>query len=420
MTLGSLFAGIGGFELAATWAGIEPIWSNEIDSFCCNVLRKNFEHEIIEKDIREIGRRNLKRVDIISGGFPCQPFSQAGKRKGKSDDRYLWPEMLRVIKELQPPYVIGENVAGLLSMENGETLKNILIDLENEGYNNEIFSISACSVSAWHRRERIWIISNTNSSGHIHREFEKQSAERGDKSQYKSITSDKYEDVSNTDCTGLSKSTLTRKQVIQSQAGTSERSKSGRTITKGWKYWTTEPKLDRVAHGVSSKLDKSEQINYETIEKELLAMWHENNPTRLEKWKKRFNIQEQEILHFAMLWILDREQIQCKEDEWEENCTTKIQINKMRKLWLRQIITEASYRQQSEQQYKKQYSDFMSNMPQGSSSKKWDVGCIWNEEPDIPRVETGIGNRVNRLKALGNAIVPQVAYELFKAIKTNQ
>jgi len=107
MTLGSLFAGIGGFELAATWAGIEPIWSNEIDSYCCKVLNKNFNHEIIEKDIREIGKHNLKRVDIISGGDPCQPNSVAGLGKGKEDHRFLWPQMFRIIRELHPPWIIN-------------------------------------------------------------------------------------------------------------------------------------------------------------------------------------------------------------------------------------------------------------------------------------------------------------------------
>jgi len=164
MTHGQLFAGIGGFGLAAQWAGIENVWANENDSFCCKVLRKNFPNlEVHEKDIREIGKHNLKSVDIISGGFPCQPFSQAGKRKGKEDNRYLWDEMLRVISEIKPSWVIGENVAGILSMDNGKTFDGICTSLEDEGYSLECYNIPACGIGAWHKRERIWIIAHSDS-----------------------------------------------------------------------------------------------------------------------------------------------------------------------------------------------------------------------------------------------------------------
>jgi DNA (cytosine-5)-methyltransferase 1 len=162
LTLGGLFEGIGGFPLAATWAGIKPLWSNEIDNWACKVLRKNFNHRIIENDIRNIGKQNLEPVDIISGGFPCQPFSVAGNRKGKDDSRYLWPEMLRIVTELKPKYIIGENVAGLLTMENGKTIERILSDLEIAGYSPEIFLIPACGVGAWHKRERLWITAYTS------------------------------------------------------------------------------------------------------------------------------------------------------------------------------------------------------------------------------------------------------------------
>lgn len=175
MTLGGLFSGIGGFELAAQWAGITPLWSNEIDRRACQVLRKRFTHEIIEKDIREIGRHNLAPVDIICGGFPCQPFSSAGHRRGKEDDRYLWPEMLRIIEELRPAWVIGENVAGLTSMgqpglfsvlEDEETgiteeslvLPEIIEGLEKAGYRVQVLNIPACGYYAEHRRERLWIV----------------------------------------------------------------------------------------------------------------------------------------------------------------------------------------------------------------------------------------------------------------------
>ena len=152
----------GGFELAATWAGIEPVWSNEIDPFCCKVLRKNFNHEIIEKDIKECGKHNLKAVDIIAAGVPCQPSSIAGKRKGTDDDRWLWDEAIRVVSELKPSYVICENPPGILSLEDGKPFQKILYALEDEGYNIELYNIPACSVGAWHRRERIIIIAYFN------------------------------------------------------------------------------------------------------------------------------------------------------------------------------------------------------------------------------------------------------------------
>lgn len=175
MTIGGLFSGIGGFELAAIRAGLTPVWSNEIDPYCCSVLRKNFNHEIIEKDIRQV--KGLPAVDIICGGFPCQPFSSAGLRQGTTDYRFLWPEMFRVVREVQPPWVICENVAGIISMgqQNGSTvlgdeelaewmessvLQKIAEDLEQIGYAVQPFVIPACAVGAPHRRDRIWIIAD--------------------------------------------------------------------------------------------------------------------------------------------------------------------------------------------------------------------------------------------------------------------
>lgn len=168
MTLGGLFSGIGGFELAAQWAGITPVWSNEIDEFCCKVLRKNFKHDIIQADIRDCGagrKYELAPVDIICGGFPCQPFSTAGKRKGAEDNRYLWPEMLRTIREVKPRWVVGENVAGILSMDGGAVFEQICASLENEGYTVETYCIPACAVGAPHRRDRVWIVANARSNG---------------------------------------------------------------------------------------------------------------------------------------------------------------------------------------------------------------------------------------------------------------
>lgn len=159
-----LFEGIGGFMLAAKEVGWDSLAWVEKDSFCQKVLRKNFKNSIGHEDIKEFNGKEWEgKIDVITGGFPCQPFSVAGRRGGKNDDRFLWGEMFRVIREVKPTFVVGENVAGLVSMENGQTLSSILSDLESEGYKVQSFIIPACAVQAPHRRDRIWIVAYASS-----------------------------------------------------------------------------------------------------------------------------------------------------------------------------------------------------------------------------------------------------------------
>lgn len=162
-----LFEGIGGFSLAARWAGWQTPVMVEWSPYCQAVLKKNFPDATIFGDIKQFdGRPYAGQIDVITGGFPCQPFSHAGKRAGTDDDRYLWPEMLRVIQEVKPAWVVGENVAGLLTMDGGRVFAGILADLENAGYRTEIFVIPALSVGAPHLRNRVWVVAN--SYGHLH------------------------------------------------------------------------------------------------------------------------------------------------------------------------------------------------------------------------------------------------------------
>jgi DNA (cytosine-5)-methyltransferase 1 len=207
-----LFSGIGGFALAADWVWpgqVEHIFC-EIEPFCQKVLRKHWPEAVIISDIREltvekvmahaaggndsriareiqgeneqqesqrpqggitqfsnasdIRTTGISQIDLLTGGFPCQPFSTAGKRRGKEDDRFLWPEMLRVIRETRPHWVIGENVAGFVNM----ALDDCIADLEREGYEVQAFVIPACAVNAPHRRDRVWIVANPrdNQRGH--------------------------------------------------------------------------------------------------------------------------------------------------------------------------------------------------------------------------------------------------------------
>ena len=170
MKHGSLFSGIGGFDLAAEWMGWQNIFHCEIGEFPRKILKHHFPKSICYEDIKKTDfTKHRGEIDIISGGFPCQPYSNAGKRRGKEDDRHLWPEMLRVIREVQPRFVVGENVAGLLSWNNGMVFHEIITDLENEGYETQAFLIPACATNAVHRRDRIWFVAHSKSNGRLER-----------------------------------------------------------------------------------------------------------------------------------------------------------------------------------------------------------------------------------------------------------
>src|SRR5690242_18751328 len=187
-----LFSGIGGFALAARWAGFQTVAFVEIDDYARAILKKNFmadgENVRLQRvgagrveitrtyeqselslrssprlytDIRDFDGAAYRGATLLTGGFPCQPFSQAGKRAGTADDRHLWPEMHRVIGECHPAWVVAENVAGIVTME----LDNVLSDLEGEGYAVCPFIIPACAVDARHRRDRVWIVGHANGAG---------------------------------------------------------------------------------------------------------------------------------------------------------------------------------------------------------------------------------------------------------------
>ena len=167
MRHGSLFSGIGGFDLAAEWMGWTNVFHCEMDPFCNRVLKHHFPQSIGYENIKET-TFSVHRgdIDILTGGFPCQPYSTAGKRLGKQDERHLWPEMLRAIREIEPTYIVGENVRGLLSWNEGVVLNEIYADLEAEGYEVGTFVLPAVGVNAPHKRDRVWIVAYSDNNRH--------------------------------------------------------------------------------------------------------------------------------------------------------------------------------------------------------------------------------------------------------------
>jgi DNA (cytosine-5)-methyltransferase 1 len=165
-----LFSGLGGFSLGLERTGyFKTIAFCEIDKYCSLILDKHWKGIKIYNDVRKINKEQfdtdgIEYPDIITGGFPCQPFSVAGKQKGTGDDRHLWPEMFRIIKTFKPKFVIGENVKGLINIQDGVVFETVCTDLESEGYEVQAFNIPAAGVGAPHRRERIWILATLGNS----------------------------------------------------------------------------------------------------------------------------------------------------------------------------------------------------------------------------------------------------------------
>lgn len=237
MKVGSLFSGIGGFDLGLERAGMEIAWQVEIDDYCRKVLAKHWPDVPKYGDIREC--RDLGTVDLVCGGFPCQPFSTAGKQSGKEDHRYLWPEMLRVISETGARWVIGENVPGIVHLE----LDNVLSDLEGIGYTTWTAIIPAVGVDARHKRDRVWIVAYSESNGDMREPGDVRKKNGGSRSALQRFA-DCASDVSDTNSSGFKEqwSTLT----------TSEKHEAIERCCK----WEPEPGVGRVANGVSHRVDR--------------------------------------------------------------------------------------------------------------------------------------------------------------------
>jgi len=277
ITLGSLFAGIGGLDLGLERAGMKVVWQVEIDPYCRKVLAKHWPDVERHNDVKECGQHNLQPVDLICGGFPCQSVSFAGKRCGAADNRWLWPEFHRIIRLLGPRWVLAENVPGLLSIDAGRLFGGILRDLAACGYGAEWDCIPAAAVGAPHIRYRVFIIANRYDGGQRRvLQLERQpecdvTTDIGGDGEARPVANtDSWRQQERTELNGESPETSTdrctcgahacrcRDDLADSQCDLLQeqsifQSESG---VEQDDSWPIEPDVDRVAHGVPARVER--------------------------------------------------------------------------------------------------------------------------------------------------------------------
>jgi DNA (cytosine-5)-methyltransferase 1 len=276
MTHGSLFSGIGGFDLAAEWMGWENKFHCEWNDFGQKVLKHywpNAEsfHDITKTDFTKYANR----IDILTGGFPCQPYSMAGKRKGKEDERHLWPEMLRCIREVKPRWVVGENVLGLVNWSGGLVFHEVQADLESQGYEVFPYVLPAASVNAPHRRDRVWFVAYSKTLGcwlqQATNEWTKHK-QKGNKIRTIFKSNGIQRDVTNTECIRLEHGTDTGEISAKERNAKGQRNKSSLpTETNGNGYksnWKNFPTVSPICDGDDGLSDRLDSITFSKWRKE--------------------------------------------------------------------------------------------------------------------------------------------------------
>lgn len=248
MTVGSLFAGIGGFDLGFQRAGYDIAWQVEIDAYATRVLHKHWPHVPRYGDIRAIDWSAVEPVDVVCGGFPCQPHSVAGRRQASADDRDLWPEVVRCLREVRPRWFVGENVPGLLSSESGRFFGTVLRDLAACGFDVEWDCLPASAVGAPHRRDRVWIVAHAHGIGS---DAGRQRAWLD--SEWRGHHAEECrEDVADTHSQRLEG----RTRIVMRECASERIIGARRASELAGHQWEPEPNVGRVADGVPNRVDR--------------------------------------------------------------------------------------------------------------------------------------------------------------------
>lgn len=391
MTHGSLFSGIGGFDLAAEWMGWENIFHCEIAEFPRKILKYHFPKSICYEDIKKTDfTKHRGEIDIISGGFPCQPYSNAGKRRGKEDDRHLWPEMLRVIREIQPRFVVGENVAGLLSWNNGMVFHEIITDLENEGYETQAFLIPACATNAPHRRDRIWFVAHSNNARTNQRmQFNAERKENDE--QWRGQSQSEYREngingiITNTDNGSGSRNTVqTRRTELEELHESSSNVANTDGTKQGDNFGENIGQEREIWRGKEGNVFRELCCDGNVADTESKRTWEQSPEDR--GWKDRRFDNNGKDGNVA--------DTNCKRHE-ERNTSTE-------------SIREARFNSEKNFTNYSNWEQFPTQSP------------ICSGDDGIPTQLDGITFpkwRNESIKGYGNAVVPQVVYQIFKAIE---
>ena len=433
-----LFSGIGGFSLGLeSTGGFETIAFVEKDEFCQKVLKKHWPNITIEGDIRNVKGEKYE-ADIITGGFPCQPFSVAGKRKGTNDDRYLWDETIRVVRECKPRWFIGENVEGLININNGLVLRQVQTDLEKEGFEVQCLVIPASGVGAWHQRKRIWIMGYAKHNGCSYTKIKGRNEKTNDNSEERKNQTCEFErtsgpinngnvwmDVTNTNYTGnrtpkydinkrwekinkereeFSQFKFSRySQNVSNSESVRHRGWSSQECKNGeWSFLQREQKRGKMGSeikGCDGNVSNSKSVgsndgrygNNSKEEQIQFKIGRESSSTNVSNSNTGFSVGE-------------NKEIQTRRTSINNGSETLSNSN-----------DERLQRLDSESILQKQKLGFITNKDD-ERRETW-----WQTQSRICGVPNGVSfeldkSRNNRIKSLGNSIVPQIVRQLGLAI----
>ena len=370
-----LFSGIGGFALGLDSTGIfETVKFVEKDKYCQKVLQKNFPNIPIEEDIKNVEGKEGD-ADVVVGGFPCQPMSVAGKRKGTDDDRYLWPEMFRLIREIKPQFVIGENVQGIINIQNGMVLRQVQDDLESEGFEVQCFLIPASGIGAWHQRYRVWIVGHSEHNGLLASKIERRNTETA---------------------TGTQEGTNTTGEPERASRSRNNENVSNTEIVR-----TGEPRnIDQEKRNQSSSSTQSNSSSEDVSNTDsgMRRGWRTIGESGEDKVWRFYPEKEEQTRVDIRSETIGRDVVSGEE-------TNALQSDDERR-------EERDVSDQSEEQ----------NIDSGRHDTNEQEQTWWQVESAVRGIPNGISyeldkDRANRIKTLGNAIVPQIARELGLAIK---